>query len=175
MKAKNILITGPPRVGKTTLIKHQIKTLSNRAGGFYTEEILEKDTKNKRKGFRLKTLQGREGVLAEIDLQSPHKVGRFGVNLKVVEDLAVSAISSSLGSRKEWLVIDEIGAMEEKSAIFKEAIIKALNSPVKVLATIRLKDSAFSKRVKERDDVRVIEMTEDNRDEVYALLSEILK
>ncbi len=39
MKAKNILITGRPRVGKTTLIKHFAKQLGGRAGGFYTEEI----------------------------------------------------------------------------------------------------------------------------------------
>ena len=41
--AENILLTGPPRVGKTTLIMRVIEKIKNRGiGGFYTEEIREK-------------------------------------------------------------------------------------------------------------------------------------
>jgi len=36
---KNLLITGQPRVGKTTLIKWCLNYLEDNADGFYTEEI----------------------------------------------------------------------------------------------------------------------------------------
>ncbi len=48
----NILITGPPRVGKTTLIKRLFEELTHHHPvGFYTEEIREGGI---RKGFRSK-------------------------------------------------------------------------------------------------------------------------
>ena len=56
---KNILLTGYPRVGKTTIIKKVIARLEN-TGGFYTKEISEGKT---RKGFKIITLQGKEGIL----------------------------------------------------------------------------------------------------------------
>ena len=36
---KNILLTGRPGCGKTTLIKRVVEELALPAGGFYTEEI----------------------------------------------------------------------------------------------------------------------------------------
>jgi nucleoside-triphosphatase len=55
---KNILLTGHPGVGKTTLIHKVLSLMSGEgreesASGFYTEEIREGGS---RKGFRIKTL-----------------------------------------------------------------------------------------------------------------------
>lgn len=39
---KNLLLTGPPGCGKTTVIRHLIDRLGDvRAAGFYTQEIRE--------------------------------------------------------------------------------------------------------------------------------------
>lgn len=56
---KNILITGMPGVGKTTLIKRLSEELKDyHPVGFYTAEIREEGV---RKGFELIGLDGRRG------------------------------------------------------------------------------------------------------------------
>lgn len=70
----NILITGKPRTGKTTLVKRLVESLRRvRAGGFYTEEITRN---NIRQGFKIVTLDGKEGILAKKGMPSPFPVGQ---------------------------------------------------------------------------------------------------
>ena len=74
------------------------------------------------------------------------------------------------------LPLGQIGRMEEGSSRFKEALINALNSNKRVLATIRWHDSEFSKKIKSRDDVKLIKLTVPEREEIYRqILNEILK
>lgn len=172
MKAKNIFLTGRPRVGKTTLLKFFAEQLGARAGGFYTEEILGEGIRG-RSGFRLITLEGKEGILAEVDVPSRYQVGRYGIHLDVMEELAVPAIKKAI-IEKEWILIDEIGKMEEGSAAFKQILIEALNSPKQVLATIRWHDSEFTKMIKNRQDVELIKLTVPNREFVYRKIHSLI-
>lgn len=55
----NLLITGRPGIGKTTLIKKISKRILKNAVGFYTEEIRIND---QRWGFKIKTLDGKRGI-----------------------------------------------------------------------------------------------------------------
>ena len=58
---KNILITGLPGIGKTTLIRRLYEELKDtHPVGFYTGEIRENGV---RKGFELISLDGRRGLL----------------------------------------------------------------------------------------------------------------
>ena len=54
---KNILITGYPGVGKTTLINKIVKQLSCSIGGFYTHEMLEN---GRRTGFYITDFDGNQ-------------------------------------------------------------------------------------------------------------------
>ncbi|MCX8015443.1 MAG: AAA family ATPase, partial [candidate division WOR-3 bacterium] len=83
-----ILITGKPRSGKTTLIKNIMNKLPNKLyGGFYTEEI--RDANNNRIGFRKKTTDGKETLLADVNLNSQHRIGKYKVNIAGVESVAL--------------------------------------------------------------------------------------
>lgn len=63
-RKKNILITGPPGCGKTTVIMKAAALLQGRRiAGFYTEEIRENHS---RLGFRIITFSGTHGVLAHV-------------------------------------------------------------------------------------------------------------
>ncbi len=166
--AKNILITGRPRVGKTTLIKHIALLLGDKAGGFYTEEIPGKGVRGRR-GFRIITLDGKEGVLAEVGFESRFNVGKYGVNLKDLDEIGVAAIERAIEER-EWILVDEIGKMEEFSNKFKDAMMKALDSNKRVLAAIRSKDSVFTSIIKARSDVDMIKLTVPNRPEIFLCL-----
>lgn len=164
---KNILITGRPGIGKTTLVKRLVERLGIRPRGFYTEEIR---LGSERKGFSIKTFSGKEGILAHADLRSPHRVGRYGVDIKAFEDIALPELEDAIKGEK-LVVVDEIGKMELFSERFRSLIIRALESPTPLLGVIKESGDGFVRAIKERRDVRLFTLTLDNRD---AILEEIL-
>ncbi|MDL1986092.1 MAG: hypothetical protein LWX08_00310, partial [Deltaproteobacteria bacterium] len=89
MTSKNILVTGPPRCGKSTLIEKVILCIEKPMTGFFTREIKEK---GKRVGFSIITLDGKKGVLAHQNIRSRCRVGKYGVNLDDIDRIAVSSI-----------------------------------------------------------------------------------
>ncbi len=165
---RNIFITGLPGIGKTTLIKKIAEELrAFHPVGFYTTEIRETGV---RKGFELVSLDGRSGILSHTDIESPYRVGKYMVDLKGFEYFLDS--TAFLDPSTTVTIIDEIGKMECLSPKFKKLIKAILNSEKLVLATIALKGSGFIEEIKRRQDIKLFEMTQDNR---YSLLLEILK
>jgi len=153
------LLTGPPRCGKSTVIEKLVKQISRPVTGFFTREIREK---GKRVGFSIITLDGKEGVLASKDSGIPLRVGKYWVNIK---DLDQIAIPSMIPARPgEMVIIDEIGKMECLSPLFRETLIRMLDSENPVIATIALKGGPFIQKIKEREDVFLVTVTEKNRD-----------
>jgi nucleoside-triphosphatase len=168
MEKNNILITGLPGVGKTTLIKNIAEALKGlRPVGFYTAEIREG---GRRKGFELISLDGRRGLLSRTDIRSPHRVGTYGVDVKGFE--VFLTFLPLLNPSTRLVIIDEIGKMECFSEQFKECLIECLNSEKWVLATIAQKGSGFIEEIKRRHDVTLFEITQRNRN---ALLPDILR
>jgi len=158
---KNILVAGKPRAGKTTLITEVIDNLRDKSiGGFYTQEIRKG---GERKGFRIRTLDGKEGILAHKVTKSKYKVGSYGVNIEDLEGIGVVSIEVALKER-DIVVIDEIGKMELYSKKFEEAVIRTLNSPKRVLATIPEHRNRFLNEIRRRNDVELVEITPNNRD-----------
>ena len=158
----NILITGRPGTGKTTLLKEVLRKLGKKANGFYTEEIRKK---GQRTGFSIKTLDGKTGILSGIDIDSTYRVGKYKVNLLDFERIAIAAIEDALSSSKV-IIIDEIGPMELFSQKFKDIVLKAMDSPNQVIATIKLKGSKFIDKIKSRSDVTVFNLSANNKEEI---------
>jgi len=143
---KNIFITGLPGCGKTSLVIAILKELKLNASGFYTEEIREKGT---RKGFKIITLDGREGILAHVNVKSPYQVSKYKVNIEDLEKLGVKSILDALNQNKV-IIIDEVGKAEMYSEKFKKAVEAALDSKNKILGTIMLKPNPFCDKIKGR-------------------------
>lgn len=160
-------------MGKTSLVRHIAERLGDRAGGFYTEEIPGEGVRGRR-GFQIVTLDGKEGILADVEITSGFNVGRYGVNLKDLDEIGVAAIKDAIQNR-DWIIVDEIGKMEEFSPRFKETITEALNSEKRVLATIRSKDSSFTAEIKRRSDVEIIKLTVPGRQEIYSTLEKLIR
>jgi nucleoside-triphosphatase len=160
----NILLTGVPGVGKTTLVRRVLEGIDARVGGFCTEEIRER---GKRVGFSIRTFDGRTGVLAHVNQKGPHRVGKYGVNIEDLERIAAGSVVSAVGS-DDLVVIDELGRMELFSALFQRVVMEALDSEKPVFGTIQSRQSSFLASVRSRDDVRVIEVTSDNREALVA-------
>jgi nucleoside-triphosphatase len=134
---KTLLLTGRPGSGKTTVIRKVIAELGDRAGGFYTEEIT---GPGGRKGFRLITLDGREAVMAHKDIRGPNvpRVGRYGVDVKALERVGVTALQRAMRAGK-IVVVDEIGKMELFSTLFQTTVMEAILGRPLVLGTIMQK------------------------------------
>ena len=161
---KNILLTGPPRCGKSTLIEKIVKKIDVPAIGFFTREIRES---GRRVGFSINTLDHRAGVLAHHAIRSRFKVGRYGVNLNDIDRIAVPAMTPD---RPDMLVvIDEIGKMECFSEQFKKTLVSLLDSSHRVLGSITMKGDRFIRRIKERDDVLLVTVTIKNRDKLESM------
>lgn len=167
MRAKNILLTGPPRCGKSTLVEKLIGRLDRPLTGFFTRELREK---GRRVGFSITTLDGKEGLLAHENSKSQKRVGKYGVH---IDDLARLAVPSMIPSRPDQIVvIDEIGKMECLSPFFRETLAKVLDSENLVIGSITQKGDAFIEKIKEREDVLLVTVSEKNRDSLIPFLLE---
>lgn len=75
----NLLLTGSPGCGKTTVVRRVIERLSHlRLVGFYTAEIRER---GQRLGFETIGLGGGRAILAHVDFRTRHQVGRYSANV----------------------------------------------------------------------------------------------
>ncbi|MEJ5362969.1 MAG: nucleoside-triphosphatase [Spirochaetota bacterium] len=155
---KNIFLTGAPSSGKTTVIKKVIAMLPYPKKGFYTEE---ERVEGRRTGFVLHSLDGKTGYLAHQNIDSPYHIRRYGVDIHNIEMIAIPAI---VPEGNTIIILDEIGKMECFSEKFKEAAIKALDSPNIVIGTITLGGDEFIQKIKQRDDIEITEVIPQNRD-----------
>jgi nucleoside-triphosphatase len=157
-----LLLTGRPGAGKTTVLRTVAGNLPrSRIGGFYTEEIR---TAGGRQGFRLVTFDGRGGILADVRRPGGPRVGKYGVDLAVLDDLA--SLSLTLRDEIDLYLVDEIGKMECLSPGFTAAMRALLDSTKPVVATVALRGGGLIAEVKARRDVLVWEVTRGNRDEL---------
>lgn len=174
----NLLLTGPPGCGKSTLIIRLVKSLPVPARGFTTAEI--RPPGGERLGFSISGLAGGEGVLAHKNLKSGPRVGRYRVNRKDLDEIGAAEIERALTDRSSGLiVIDEIARMELLSPRFRKAVIQALDSPKPLLGTIQIRRNPFLDAIRNRNDTSIIpimrgELEEAERD-VLLKISSVLK
>ncbi len=162
MAARQLLLTGPPRVGKTTLVQRVVEAWPGPVLGFVTREVRER---GRRVGFRLHTLDGQSAWLAHRRFPHHHRVGAYGVDLAALEALAVPLMHRMAQADPHTLaVIDEIGPMELLSPAFRQALRPVFDRGGPLLATVVLRPHPVADAFKARPDVQVVQVTPDNRD-----------
>jgi len=165
------LLTGMPGTGKTSIIRQVITQTNCKAGGFYTQEIRSVGI---REGFKIVTLDGKEAMLAHIAIESPFRVGKYGVDVSVLDTTGVEAVYNAIAG-SDLIVIDEIGKMELFSSKFIQAVADALASPKKVLGTITLKPHPLADSIRQNRSIQVTELTRNNQKQVLANILAWLK
>ena len=171
-------ITGLPGVGKTDTLIKIVKDLEEsgyRVGGMVTEAIIEN---NDRVGFYVMDWQTKERkIFAHVDFDTGEKVGKYGVDVKVLEEIGVPAIERAIADENiDIIIIDEVGKMEMLSERFCKVVIDALDSDKPILLTLHKKSrSPLLQDIRRRDDIRILEVTPVNRNLLPYKIEKIMK
>ncbi|MFO8132861.1 MAG: NTPase [Thermoplasmatota archaeon] len=170
-------ITGMPRVGKTEGLISVIKRLEDEYtfGGMITDSIEEK---GERVGFKVMDWQTKqEGVFAHVDLDTVYRVGKYRIDLKVLEKIGVPAIERAVDDEDtDIVIIDEVGKMELESDAFRDAVRRALEEDKPLLLTLHKKSrDSLLQDIRNMDDVRILEITSVNRNILPYKIDRLLK
>lgn len=160
MREKNLLVTGKPGSGKTTVVEKMLETLGeHNPSGFFTKEVKKGGI---RTGFELVSLDGRRRILSHVGIRSRYRVGKYGVDLESFEAFLdeLSLFEPGTG----LIVIDEIGKMECLSGKFCTLVNRVLDSSIPFLATISVSGPALLDEIKARDDVVLMEIRRETRE-----------
>nr|XP_047903187.1 cancer-related nucleoside-triphosphatase isoform X3 [Anser cygnoides] len=178
--ARHVFLTGPPGIGKTTLIQKVTQALRSSdvpVDGFYTEEVKEG---GRRRGFDVVTLSGKRGPLSRVRFSSDsstsrreYRVGQYVVDLVSFEQLVLPVlrnVNHGSDTEKKICVIDEIGKMELFSQAFIRAVRETLTDPgTVVLGTIPVpkgKPLDLVEEIRSRKDVKVFNVSKENRNNI---------
>jgi nucleoside-triphosphatase THEP1 len=167
----NILLTGQPLAGKSTLIKH-LTGVAHAAFWVVAERSF--DEQGTCDGFIATTSTGLTGRFdTREDVVPDTPMGNHHVDVAAVDRLFTAPINEALDQGYEVLIIDEIGRLQRESAAFIAAVARALDARATVLATIRQGDD-WTAAYTTRPDVINLTLTTDNRDELTGALDALL-
>lgn len=169
---KAYLITGEPRVGKTTILVNILERLiHSRISGFYTQEIR---VDGERVGFEMITLDGKRETISHIDFDTPIRVSRYGVSVEKIEKIGIPPIHKGIKDG-HIILIDEIGPMELLSEKLKTAIMEALDSQSIVIGTIVQRSHPWVDNLKKDHRIKLIHLEPNNRESVAEQLEQLVK
>ncbi len=169
---KNIILTGEPGVGKSTLLIKIVEELEARkpgiCHGFYTQEV---KRYGKRVGFKMAGT-----IIAHVDSESEIRVSRYGVETNRINNIALGEIIMIPKETGRILYLDEIGQMQLHSQIFKKLVKKYLDSKNICIATLSaVYHSQFTRAVRNRKDIEIINVTVENRKELLSTIYSLIK
>lgn len=171
----NYLLTGPPRSGKTTVIQRvedRLESQGYQAGGVYCPELR---SDGDRVGFEIvDVMTGDARIMAYVDREEGPQVGKYRVDVAAVDAVCSSAFPRAFDGAN-FLIVDEIAPMEVYSEAFVQQVRCALDADLPLIAAIHYRSTeGFIGEVKDRDDTKIVEITEDTRDDLPAGLTERL-
>ncbi len=161
---KHILICGRRHAGKTTLINHLMQELKVPVYGFQTSTV-QTDADGTHHIY-IYTAGNVDGHMDSFNHIGDCDTKNRSVNMSVFDTLGVQMIEAAQPGGV--IVMDEIGFMEIGSRYFCDAVLKALDGEIPVLATVKDTDfgAEFLDKVRQHPNAELIMLTPDNREEV---------
>lgn len=158
--SQHLFLTGEKGVGKSTLLKKLLEKDTRALGGFFT--VKASDVFPGRVSLHLL----RAGTA---DTPSPENFLFFcktknGSIVERFERLGCNALRDSQGA--QLLVMDELGPTEFHAEAFKTAVLKALDEDIPIIGVLQKASSPFLQQIAAHPNVRVIEITKENRDHI---------
>ena len=171
----HIFLTGEIQVGKSTIIKRIFSEIDVIPQGFNTVSIDSEDKSINHLyllpyGSTIPLISDRP--FAERNMLLRKKVGYTDVfNEEGVEILR----NSQENQNTEVIVMDELGFFESEAYRFQDEVFRCLDGDIPVIGVIKPQETDFLNQVRTHDKVDVVKITVENRDEIYTVLSKIIK
>ena len=166
---KHLFLTGDKQVGKSTLLRRLIDARQIDCAGFETQAFY---LNGERRGF---TLHGRVDMPPyENDCICCARIGeqKAAPVMETFSQNGVSILQKSLEDAKAFILMDEIGRLESRSEAFCAQVLKTLDADKRVLGVLQKCGSALVNQIMSREDVTVITVTPENREELFEALCE---
>ena len=152
---EHLFFTGSKGVGKSTLVRAAIE--GKRVGGFFTKRV---EGLLERPSVHLL----RAGT-ADVPSAENLLFCCGGADMQQFDKLGCGALADTAGC--DVLVMDELGPHEEQAAAFRQAVLRALDGDAPIIGVLQQAESAFLRQVAAHPNVRVITVTEENRDALH--------
>lgn len=166
---RHIFLTGDKKVGKSTLWKNVLKELAIVPSGFLT---LAYTVKGNFRGFCLHGLGTLpQGFENDMPISIYLKPRMHRPILDSFEEFGAALLEVSQGD-SPYLMMDELGRFEKDAPGFQRAVMDCLEGDCHVLGVLQDTHNDFIDKIRKREDILLIRVTEKNRD---ALLEEVIR
>lgn len=168
---QHIVLWGQRGVGKSTLARRLLEDWSGPVRGFVTRSSLPDAD-----GFRSIYLHAADDPTPME--QACNRIGRTNRTEhtmwpEVFNGLGVELLRAEPGS---LILMDELGFLEQDAADFRRQVLRCLDGNIPVLAVIKHKTHIpFLQEIRSHPRVQLYQVTEENRDELPAELSPLIR
>ena len=169
----NIILTGELRAGKSSVVRNILTVLSIDFLGIFCEPVFH-DQKQIGCGLRKVGVEDLD-IFAHVDWHE-NRFGNYGCDSGPFQR-AADYITASLEKNPPLFVVDEVGLVEKSVEDYLACLLELLNSSVPSFVVIQNRADYFWELLKERHDVTIFRIVENNhiiiQDEILRLLKEI--
>jgi nucleoside-triphosphatase THEP1 len=128
-----VIISGDLHVGKSSLVASLTGALPPGAvGRLLTVPVFADERKV---GYCLEDPSGERMVFAHADWTGEPRFGPFGLKPDIFATFGRDALAMAV--ERDWLVIDELGAMEAAAAPFTNAVVEAFQTRDNIVAVVQ--------------------------------------
>ena len=164
-RPKHLFLTGHKQVGKSTVLTKLLEGRDGQLGGFRTKRV------RTAAGADIYMLPpaGEDGYVPE-NILFRRRQGKLEVDPADFDRLGGAMLEKSAGA--DLLLMDELGPTELEAYSFQKAVLATLEGGTPVYGVLQQADSPFLAAIAARDDVQVVTVTEENREDLPRLLLE---
>ena len=155
---KHLFLTGPKQIGKSTVLRKLLQDRDEKIGGFRTVRIPLED------GASIHMVAPSEREYTDENRIFSRRKGVLYIDPSDFDRIGCSLLAASCDC--DLILMDELGPNEADSDAFRQAVWNTLDGEVPVYGVLQVADSDFLDAVASRPDVRVIVVSEENRDDL---------
>ena len=161
---KHLFLTGRKQVGKSTILRKLLENRKELPAGFRTLRIPNEG------GCSVHMFAPGETEYTEANRVFYKHQGVLYLDIEDFDRIGCDLLEKSRGA--DLILMDELGPTEVNAQKFRQAVWETLNEAARVYGVLQMAESDFLDQVAARDDVLVVTVTEENRDELPRRLTE---